>query len=306
VVDEVRQASYEAFRERRRLAERAAARFAEQVRELGYQVQVDVAAAGFRFDLGITTPDGRVVLADFKPADARTWRFRQRESEPVAYMIRSETRAQVMYVLVPTDPADKRRPELPSPLVWSDAALERFEGLLATASRARRLDVVAGASEVFIAMPFSSVHGATRYNNVYRYGMLKAAKAVGIGTFRVDYQGDWADIVQEIKSHIESSLFVVADLSETRPNVLYEVGYAHACGRKTILISSEAGARHPFDVAHDKIHTYDINDVAALDRYLRRAFRELLRKYGRIPPDRRRRENRATASSGIRRTAGGA
>lgn len=294
-------ASFAAYLVRKDHVAKAADRFAADVRRLGFQVDRDVATEGFRFDLAVRSSSGGSVLIDFLASDRpRTYQFRRADYAARAFMIRELTKAEVIYVLVPSA-EQQAQAAVQAPFVWLPDALARARELLesATPSSSRRL--VANADEVFVAMPFSSSHGPTRYSDVYNLAIRQAARAVGLGAFRVDYAGDWTDVVQDIRSHIESSLFTIADVSENKPNVLYEIGYAHAVGRTTVLIRCGDEDRPPFDIAHHKIHSYDIHDTVALTTYLRRAFREVLRQHGRIPPDRRRRENRtAPLTAGFR------
>jgi nucleoside 2-deoxyribosyltransferase len=78
--------------------------------------------------------------------------------------------------------------------------------------------------------------------------MLPAAQIVGATCTRIDHQEFVGDIVAEIKRSIEASVAVIADLSESRPNVLYELGYADARTKPTIQVCSTDLNQLPFDV----------------------------------------------------------
>lgn len=92
-------------------------------------------------------------------------------------------------------------------------------------------------------MPFSR-----EYDDVFFVSMAHAADSVGATCKRVDREDFEGDVVEEIKRLIRESVAVIADLSEARPNVLYEVGYAHALLKPTVPICSTALGELPFDV----------------------------------------------------------
>ena len=43
-------------------------------------------------------------------------------------------------------------------------------------------------------------------------------------------------VIREITDHIERSEFIVCDLTNERPNVYYELGYAHGVGNEAMDI----------------------------------------------------------------------
>ena len=46
---------------------------------------------------------------------------------------------------------------------------------------------------------------------------------------------------------IRRSAFIIADVSEPRPNVYYELGYAQAIG-KSVITTAHEGTQLPFDI----------------------------------------------------------
>lgn len=93
-------------------------------------------------------------------------------------------------------------------------------------------------------MPFSSV-----FEDAYRLAIKPACEAAGAYTERVDEQIFSGSILERIYNQISKADLVVADLSERNPNVFYEVGYAHAIGKTTILLTRNT-EDIPFDLKH--------------------------------------------------------
>ena len=81
-------------------------------------------------------------------------------------------------------------------------------------------------------MPFD-----LQYDDVFFVAMTHAARQVGSVCRRVDQEEFTGNIVAEIKRLIRTSEVVIVDLSEAKPNVLYEAGYTHALDKPVVHIS---------------------------------------------------------------------
>lgn len=96
----------------------------------------------------------------------------------------------------------------------------------------------------FVLMPF-----AKEFNDVYNLGIEPACKAAGAYCERLDKQIFTEPMLERIYNQISKADLVIADMTTANPNVYYEVGYAHALGKKTLLIIS-AAEEIPFDLKH--------------------------------------------------------
>lgn len=93
-------------------------------------------------------------------------------------------------------------------------------------------------------MPFSD-----EFADVYEIGIKEACSLAGAYCERVDEQIYQERILDRIYNQIAKADLVVADMTGRNPNVFYEVGYAHALGKRTILLTKSADDI-PFDLKH--------------------------------------------------------
>jgi hypothetical protein len=87
---------------------------------------------------------------------------------------------------------------------------------------------------VFVAMPF-----AENMTDVYEFGIYEPAKECDFLCERADQAAFTGEIMEWVKSRIESAAIVIAELTGANPNVFLEVGYAWGKGRPTVLLVRE-------------------------------------------------------------------
>ncbi|MDR3634132.1 MAG: hypothetical protein P4L84_10020 [Isosphaeraceae bacterium] len=122
---------------------------------------------------------------------------------------------------------------------------------------------------VFVLMPFDK-----QYDDIYKLGIKAAATAAGAYCERVDEQEYEGTILDRIYNQIRTADVVVADLTERNPNVFYETGYAHALGKRTILLTQDASFI-PFDLKHH-LHIVYGGQIATLKERLKKRIKSLL------------------------------
>jgi hypothetical protein len=96
---------------------------------------------------------------------------------------------------------------------------------------------------VFVALPFSE-----EFQNVYEFGIYPAVRSCGFICERVDETHFTGDVLGRIRGGIEAADLVIADLTEGRPNVYLEVGYAWGRGVPVIFVAKKGEKLH-FDVS---------------------------------------------------------
>jgi hypothetical protein len=95
---------------------------------------------------------------------------------------------------------------------------------------------------VFVLMPF-----AKELDDLYQLGIKACCTEAGAYCERVDETFFEEGIVSRIYNQISKADIVVAEMTGRSPNVFYEVGYAHALGKRVILLTATA-QDIPFDL----------------------------------------------------------
>lgn len=106
-------------------------------------------------------------------------------------------------------------------------------------------------------MPF-----AKEYEKVWRI-IKSACEALEITAIRADEIKEIGPIINQIFRNIENVDFVIAEISDKNPNVYYEIGISHCIGKPTVLLAKEdiVNKGLPFDIKHNRIFGYDINNA---------------------------------------------
>jgi len=106
----------------------------------------------------------------------------------------------------------------------------------------------------FVVMPFSPLF-TTEYEKIIR----PAIEEMGIQCVRSDEIYSKPRVMDDIWKSLRCTRFIVAELSGKNPNVLYEVGLAHAIGKPVIIITRNEDDV-PFDLKGLRYLFYDTND----------------------------------------------
>jgi hypothetical protein len=115
-----------------------------------------------------------------------------------------------------------------------------------------KFSAIVQAPKVFVVMQFSEPYNAL-YNDVIR----PTCEAFGFEVVRADDIYNSGLIIEDITKSIREASVVIADITQDNPNVFYEVGYAHAIHKTTILLSDRRRNKLPFDVSGFRTLFYD-------------------------------------------------
>lgn len=111
--------------------------------------------------------------------------------------------------------------------------------------------------QLSVMMPFAG------FSDVYA-AITRAAEANSLKCNRAD--DIWSEdvIMADVVGLIDKSAIVICDCTGKNPNVFYEIGLAHAWGKKVILIT-QSSSDIPFDLAHIR-HLRYLNNGEGLEK----------------------------------------
>jgi len=95
---------------------------------------------------------------------------------------------------------------------------------------------------IFVIMPFSE-----DYDDIYYLGISETIKNLGCSCKRVDEMEFVGGVLDKIYSSIKTSRLIIAEVTTKNPNVMYELGYAHAINKPVILLTKDITSA-PFDI----------------------------------------------------------
>lgn len=101
------------------------------------------------------------------------------------------------------------------------------------------------APKVFCIMKFEK-----DFEVLYTDVISPQCEKKGLKAIKADEIYASSSIIQDIIREISEAAIIIADITMDNPNVFYELGYAHALNKPTILLAdSEKRAQLPFDVS---------------------------------------------------------
>jgi hypothetical protein len=139
----------------------------------------------------------------------------------------------------------------------------------------RNITIEARKPKAFVVMQFTE-----EFNALFKEVIQPMCVDFGYDVIRADDIYNNGLIISDIVQSIQDSSVIIADITPNNVNVFYEVGYAHAARKPTILLCSKTREKLPFDLAGFRTLFYD-NTIAgktAVESMLRQHLENLPRK----------------------------
>lgn len=125
----------------------------------------------------------------------------------------------------------------------------------------------------FIIMPFQE-----EFDPVYTI-IEKTLKDAGVSEpLRMDKVRAAGRITMDIQTELQTSQFCIADVTNVKPNVMWEVGYAAAMAKPTIIITQSL-EELPFDIHDARKERYSLDHLDILGIVLTQAIHETVQRY---------------------------
>ncbi len=127
-----------------------------------------------------------------------------------------------------------------------------------------------------ILTPFDAV-GSRIYN-----ASIRALENLHIEVIRIDHVTFGSNIRTAVLRAIDVADLIIADITRQNPNVMYEVGYAHALRKRTVLLISQETSRLPTDLLGHIYLTYDPSNLRSLSEQIVREADRFIKQSGSV------------------------
>ena len=111
--------------------------------------------------------------------------------------------------------------------------------------------------QCFVLMPFSG-----DFKNQWELAFKPAIESAGLIPWRGDEKSFGTNIIMsDVTRSISKAKLIIADLTGKNPNVMYELGLAHAA-KKPVIMLAQKEEDVPFDLKHIRFLKYDNKNEA--------------------------------------------
>lgn len=123
---------------------------------------------------------------------------------------------------------------------------------------------------VFVLMDFGEP-----YTDIYRTLIKPTVEAEGFRCVRSDDIFRTSAVIEDIWENINKAALVIAEISNTNANVMYELGICHTIGKEVMMLTQN-GRDVPFNFRHLRFYPYS-NDIPGSEE-LKRNIRGILQQ----------------------------
>lgn len=118
----------------------------------------------------------------------------------------------------------------------------------------------------FVISPIGPLESDIRRqaDKVLKHIIQRSLEPLGFSVMRADAISEPGTINLQILKRIVDSEIVVADLTGTNPNVMYELAIRHAI-KKPVILLLKSGEKIPFDIATERTIFYDLGDIDSVE-----------------------------------------
>jgi hypothetical protein len=207
-------------------------------------------SSGNYFSVGIGGHDVAYVLYEFVPGSG--WRALALHGSSVNIPTKVDIGLQVdlrgQRVRLTVDSVMVIDQNLPHPLVGDQVGVFTWESSPVTFSL---FSTESSRPRAFVIMQY-----AEPFNSFFENVIKPVADKAGLEAFRASDVYKPGIILEDIQRDILESEVIVAEITPGNPNVFYELGYAHALRKETILLADQAIAELPFDIRGYRVIFY--------------------------------------------------
>lgn len=127
--------------------------------------------------------------------------------------------------------------------------------------------------KLFVVMQFTD-----EYNAFYKDVIKPISEEMGFECIRADEFHSSTPILTDIIKSIKDSSAIIAEITPDNPNVFYEIGYAHAIEKPTILVCDRNRDKLPFDLSSFRTLFYEnsISGKSKVENSLRKYLENIL------------------------------
>lgn len=99
----------------------------------------------------------------------------------------------------------------------------------------------------------------------YEYAVKSAVSEAGYVLVRADQISAPGSVTTQIIQHLLDASLAIADLTGSKPNVMYELAIRHTLDKPVLLVTTDPSPRIPFNIASVRYLIVDVTDAGAAE-----------------------------------------